>query len=58
MALLIKQHWVKKNKNTKFRLTPAGINELKTRIKADKAGYYQIAAYGVITANDLLARLS
>ena len=58
MALLIKQKWVKKNKNAKFRLTPAGISELKTRLKADKAGYYQIAAYGVITANDLLARLS
>jgi radical SAM superfamily enzyme YgiQ (UPF0313 family) len=57
MALLIKQKWVKKNKNTKFRLTPAGINELKTRIKADPADSYPIAAYGAIAASDLLARL-
>jgi hypothetical protein len=57
MALLVKQKWVKKNKNTKFRLTPAGINELKTRIKADPAASYPVAAYGAIAASDLLARL-
>ena len=58
MAILIKQKWVQKIKNTKYRLTPAGIKELKMRIKAGKIGSYHIAAYGVITANDLLARLA
>jgi hypothetical protein len=58
MAILIKQKCVNKIKNAKYRLTPAGIKELKLRINADKAGSYPIAAYGVITANDLLARLA
>jgi hypothetical protein len=57
MTILIKKKWVQKIKNTKYRLTPAGITELKLRIKADKTGYYHIGAYGVITGNDLLARL-
>jgi radical SAM superfamily enzyme YgiQ (UPF0313 family) len=58
MEILIKQKWVNKTKNTKYRLTPAGIKELKSRIKADKVGSYHIAAYDVITANDLLVRLA
>ena len=58
MAILIKQKWVNKIKNTKYRLTPAGIKELNMRIKADNPGSYQIAAYGVIAGNDLLARLA
>jgi radical SAM superfamily enzyme YgiQ (UPF0313 family) len=58
MAILIKQKWVNKIKNTEYRLTPAGIKALKMRIEADKAGSYQIAAYGVITGNDLLARFA
>ncbi len=58
MEILIKQKWVNKIKKTKYRLTPAGIKELKSRIKADKVGSYHIAAYGVITANDLLVRLA
>jgi hypothetical protein len=58
MAILIKNKWVQKIKNTKYRLTPAGIKELESRIKADKVGSYPIAAYGVILTNDLLARLT
>jgi hypothetical protein len=58
MTILIKKKWVQIIKNTNYRLTPAGIKELKSRIKADKTGYYHIAAYGVITGNDLLARLA
>jgi radical SAM superfamily enzyme YgiQ (UPF0313 family) len=58
MAILIKQKWVQKIKNTNYRLTPAGVKELKMRIKADKASSYHIAAYGVISKNDLLTRLS
>ena len=58
MAMLIKQKWVKKIKNTKFRLTPAGINELKSRIEAAPCASYCIAAYGVINADDLLARFA
>jgi radical SAM superfamily enzyme YgiQ (UPF0313 family) len=57
MEILIKQKWVNKTKNTKYRLTPTGIKELKLRIKAGKIGSYHIAAYGVITTNDLMARL-
>ncbi len=57
MAILIKKKWVNKIKNTKYRLTPAGIKELKSRIKSEKISSYPIAAYGVITADDLLARL-
>ncbi len=57
MAILIKKKWVNKIKNTKYRLTPAGIKELKSRLKSEKISSYPIAAYGVITANDLLARL-
>ena len=57
MTILIKQKWVNKTKNTKYRLTPAGKKELKSRIKSEKISSYPIAAYGVITANDLLARL-
>jgi radical SAM superfamily enzyme YgiQ (UPF0313 family) len=58
MEILIKQKWVSKIKKTKYHLTPAGIKELKSRIQTDMAGSYHIAAYGVITANDLLARLA
>jgi radical SAM superfamily enzyme YgiQ (UPF0313 family) len=58
MAILLKKKWVQKSKNRKYRLTPAGINELKLRIKAERAGSYPIAKYGVIATNDLLARLS
>jgi len=58
MTILIKQKWVNKIKKTKYRLTPAGVKELKLRMNTDKAGSYQIAAYGVITGDDLLARLS
>ncbi|MEJ2728998.1 MAG: hypothetical protein P8185_10905 [Deltaproteobacteria bacterium] len=58
MAILIKQKWVQKSKNTKYRLTPAGVKELNLRIKAANPGSYQIAAYGVLTAKDLLARLA
>ena len=57
MAILLKKKWVQKTKNTKYRLTPVGIQELKNRIKADKMRSYLVAAYGVITAGDLLARL-
>ena len=57
MAILIEKKWVKKIKNRKYHLTPAGIKELKSRIKAEKINSYPIAAYGVITASDLLARL-
>jgi radical SAM superfamily enzyme YgiQ (UPF0313 family) len=58
MKILIKNKWVQKIKTTKYRLTPAGIKELKSRIKADQTASYPIAAYGDITANDLLARLT
>ncbi|MGD8992197.1 MAG: hypothetical protein PVI00_12155 [Desulfobacterales bacterium] len=58
MEILIKQKWVNKTKNTKYRLTPAGIKELKSRIKADKVDSYHIAAYGVILKNDIGARLA
>jgi hypothetical protein len=58
IAILLKKKWVKKIKNTKYRLTPSGIKELKIRIQADKVSSYHIAAYGVITAKDLLARLA
>ncbi|MBW2439671.1 MAG: hypothetical protein JRH12_04295 [Deltaproteobacteria bacterium] len=57
MAILIEKKWVQKIKNTKFRLTPAGTNALKKRIMTDNTGYHHIAAYGILTANDLLARL-
>ena len=57
MTILINNKWVRKIKKTKYRLTPAGIKELKLRIESDRAGYYHIAAYGVIPGNDLLARL-
>ena len=58
MANLLKKKWVQKIQNTNYRLTPAGIKELKLRIKAGKTGNYHIAAYGVITGNDLWARLT
>ena len=58
MAILVKNKWVKKNKKTKYRLTPAGINKLESLIKADQTASFPIAAYGVITANDLLARIA
>jgi radical SAM superfamily enzyme YgiQ (UPF0313 family) len=58
MAILVKNKWVKKIKKTKYRLTPAGINELESLIKADQTASFPIAAYGVITANDLLARIA
>lgn len=58
MAILIKQKWVQKIKNSKYRLTPEGLKDLKMRIEPDRAGSYQIAAYGVISAADLLARLA
>jgi hypothetical protein len=58
MAILIKQKWVQKIKNSKYRLTPAGIKELKMRIKDDKTGNYHIAAYAIIAGDDMLARLA
>lgn len=58
VTILIKKNWVQKIKNNKYRLTPAGIKELKMKIKAGETGYYHIAAYAVIPKNDLLARLS
>jgi radical SAM superfamily enzyme YgiQ (UPF0313 family) len=58
MAILIKQKWVNKIGNKEYRLTPAGIKELKSRIQTDMAGSYHIAAYDVITTNDLLVRLA
>ena len=58
MAMLIKQKWVKKSKNKKFRLTPAGTNELKSRMEADPAASYPVAAYGDIAAGDLLERFA
>ena len=58
MTILIKKKWVQKTKNNKYRLTPAGIKELQSRVKADGTGYYPVAAYGVISCNDLLARLA
>ena len=57
MTNLMKKNWIQKIKKTKYRLTPAGIKELKLRIREDKTANYHIAAYGVITASDLLARL-
>jgi len=58
MATLIKKKWVQKTKNNRYRLTPAGVKELKLRVQADGAGSYPVAAYGVISCNDLLARLA
>jgi len=58
MAILLKQKWVNKIKNTRYRLTPSGIKELKIRIKADNASSYPIAAYGVVSGNDLRAHLA
>jgi len=58
MTILIKKKLVQKIKNTNYRLSPEGIKELKSRIKADKTGYYHIAAYGVISGDDLLTRLA
>ena len=57
MAILLERKWVQKIKNTAYRLTPTGIKELKIRIKADKADFYPVAAYGVLTGNDLRTRL-
>lgn len=58
MAILIKNKWVTKIKKTKYRVTPTGIKELKARIKSDMAVSYPIAAYGVITVDDLQARFA
>ena len=58
MTILIKKKWVQKIKNTKYRLTPAGIKELKMRITAGQINSYHIAAYDVIDGKDLLARLA
>lgn len=58
MATLIKKKWVQKTKINRYRLTPAGVKELKLRVQADGAGSYPVAAYGVISCNDLLARLA
>ena len=58
MATLIKKKWVQKTKDNQYRLTPAGVKELKLRVLADGAGSYPVAAYGVISCNDLLARLA
>ncbi len=58
MIILIKNKWVQQFNNTKYRLTPAGIKELKLRITAGKTATYPIAAYGVITGSDLLTRLA
>ncbi|MBW2471969.1 MAG: hypothetical protein JRE18_07820 [Deltaproteobacteria bacterium] len=58
VAMLIKQKWVKKSKNKKFLLTPAGTNELKSRMEADPAASYPVAAYGDIAAGDLLDRFA
>jgi hypothetical protein len=58
MATLIKKKWVQKTKDNQYRLTPAGVKELKLRVLADGAGSYPVAAYGVISCNDLFARLA
>ena len=58
MAILIKNKWVNKCKKTKYCVTPAGIKELTSRIKTDMAVSYPIAAYGVITVEDLQVRLA
>ncbi|MGD9056026.1 MAG: hypothetical protein PVJ41_08030 [Desulfobacterales bacterium] len=58
MTNLMKKKWVQKIKKMKYRLTPAGIKELKLRIREDKTAHYHIAAYGVIPKNDLWALLA
>lgn len=58
MATLIKKKWVQKTKINRYRLTPAGVKELKLRVQADGAGSYPVAAYGLISCSDLLARLA
>ena len=58
MTILTQKKWVHEIKNSKYRLTRAGIKELQSRIKADPADSYHIAAYGTITGNELLARFA
>ena len=58
MAILTKNKWVIKSQKAKYRVTSAGIEELKSQIKSDTAVSYPIAAYGVITVDDLRARFA
>ena len=58
MAILQKKKWVQQTKHKTYRLTPAGINELTSRITADKTAEYNVAAYGVIPKNSLMERLA
>lgn len=56
--MLLKNGWVQKIENKKYRLTPAGIEKLQSRVKAAKASHYHIAAYGILSRNELLARFA
>jgi predicted RNA binding protein YcfA (HicA-like mRNA interferase family) len=56
--ILLKKGWVQKIENKKYRLTPAGIEKLQSKVKAAKASHYHIAAYGILSRNELLARFA
>ena len=56
--ILLKKGRVQKIENKKYRLTPAGIEELQSRVEAAKASHYHIAAYGLLSRNELLARFA
>jgi radical SAM superfamily enzyme YgiQ (UPF0313 family) len=58
MKILTDNKWVQNGENSKYRLTPAGIKELKLRIQADRKDCYHIAAFGVINGKELEARLA
>ena len=53
IRILIQKNWVQKLKNKKYRLTSFGIEELKSKIKDSTTDYYDVAAYGSISKNDV-----
>ena len=56
--ILIKNKWIQKDRNKKYRLLPEGIEILKTMVDEGEKDHLNIAAYGKMSRFELLETLS
>ena len=55
--ILIKNKWIQKDRNKKYRLLPEGIEILKTMVDEGEKDHLNIAAYGKLRRFELLKRI-
>lgn len=54
IEILIKNRWVQKNRNKKYRLLPEGLKKLQSMVTRGEENHLDIAAYGKINESELL----